>query len=427
MEPQAQQSTPPQWVEAIMQQMMRNQQAHGEAMEQFTTSQQRMVTAQEQHAATQERLSAAQGERIRRLEEMIAQQGISNQTDEITSETVTEQVRTATETPSSIGEPYRRPRARLPDPVLFAGSVNDWPTWRITMENKLAVDGEAIGATHEQFMYVFSRLEKLAWKNTGTYVKHRRNDGTPEELLDYLEKIYGDPNAQARAARRLHQINQSEGMAFSKFLPRLEKEFADAGALEWPDEAKRQILLGSLNRTMSNSLMNRGIPATFQGLISRLHEISTDMDALNISKPPTRRSTKSVDEMDWTPTVSVNRVDPHANHRRISRERHERPKRAQWVSEEEISSRREEGRCLRCGKPGCWISECPLLPARRPEQKNRVAASKPKRKEDRDRSEKPPKHKRTARINKSRAVVEEDTEPSSTEESVQTNSESENE
>ncbi|KAF7514782.1 hypothetical protein PCG10_004632, partial [Penicillium crustosum] len=135
-----------------------------------------------------ERLSAAQGERIRRLEEMIAQQGISNQTDEITSETVTEQVRTATETPSSIGEPYRRPRARLPDPVLFAGS-------RITMENKLAVDGEAIGATHEQFMYVFSRLEKLAWKNTGTYVKHRRNDGTPEELLDYLEKIYGNLNA----------------------------------------------------------------------------------------------------------------------------------------------------------------------------------------------------------------------------------------
>ena len=56
-----------------------------------------------------------------------------------------------------------------------------------------------------------------------------------------------------------------------------------------------------------------------------------------------------------------------------------------------------------------------------------MAVSKPKRKEDRDSSEKPPKYKRTARIKKSRAVVEEDTEPSSTEESVQTNSESENE
>jgi hypothetical protein len=42
-------------------------------------------------------------------------------------------------------------------------------------------------------------------------------------------------------------------MAFSKFLPRLEKEFADADALEWHDEAKRQILLGAINRTMSSS------------------------------------------------------------------------------------------------------------------------------------------------------------------------------
>jgi hypothetical protein len=57
-------------------------------------------------------------------------------------------------------------------------------------------------------------------------------------------------------------------MAFSKFLPCLEKEFADADALEWHDEAKRQILLGAINRTMSSSLINCGIPATFLDLIS---------------------------------------------------------------------------------------------------------------------------------------------------------------
>jgi len=73
-------------------------------------------------------------------------------------------------------------------------------------------------------------------------------------------------------------------MAFSKFLPRLEKEFADADALEWHDKAKRQILLGVINRTMSSSLINHGIPATFSDLISRLHKISIDMDTLNINK-----------------------------------------------------------------------------------------------------------------------------------------------
>jgi hypothetical protein len=74
------------------------------------------------------------------------------------------------------------------------------------MENKLAVNGEAIGSWQDQFMYVFSRLEKLAWKNTGTYVKHSRDTAGPDDLLAYLEGMYGDPNAQSRAARRLHQI-----------------------------------------------------------------------------------------------------------------------------------------------------------------------------------------------------------------------------
>jgi hypothetical protein len=53
-------------------------------------------------------------------------------------------------------------------------------------------------------MYVFSRLEKLAWKNSGTFMKLRRNTGNPQELLQYLESIYGDLNIKARAARRLH-------------------------------------------------------------------------------------------------------------------------------------------------------------------------------------------------------------------------------
>jgi hypothetical protein len=71
---------------------------------------------------------------------------------------------------------------------------------------KLSVDSEALGYPQENFMYVFSGLEKLTWKNTGTFLKPRRNTGEPQALLDYLEHIYGNPNIKARAARRLHQI-----------------------------------------------------------------------------------------------------------------------------------------------------------------------------------------------------------------------------
>ncbi|KAJ5583166.1 retrotransposon gag protein [Penicillium sp. DV-2018c] len=243
------------------------------------------------------------------------------------------------------------------------------------MENKLDVDGEAIGSPHDQFMYIFSRLEKLAWKNTGTFVKHRRSEGDPVEILEYLERIYGDPNAQARAARKLHQMKQPDGVSFPRFLPRLEKEFADAGAINWHDQARRQILLGSLNKTMSAALMNRGIPNTYSELVNRLHEISNDIDALtggeNGKKSSARRG-RIVDEMDWEPTVSANKVRPRENRNRASN-----GKRAKWVAEE-ITRRREQGLCLRCGEEDHFVSNCSYRPAERPSS-SRVALGQTKK------------------------------------------------
>ena len=36
----------------------------------------------------------------------------------------------------------------------------------------------------------------------------------------------------------------------------------------------------------------------------------------------------------------------------------------------------KEKQCLRCGRDGCWISECPLLPARRPNAPARAYVKK---------------------------------------------------
>ena len=34
---------------------------------------------------------------------------------------------------------------------------------------------------------------------------------------------------------------------------------------------------------------------------------------------------------------------------------------------DELNKRRQEQRYLRCSRSGCWITRCPLLPARRPQ------------------------------------------------------------
>ncbi|KAI1510797.1 Retrotransposon gag protein [Pyrenophora tritici-repentis] len=41
-------------------------------------------------------------------------------------------------------------------------------------------------------------------------------------------------------------------------------------------------------------------------------------------------------------------------------------KRAKWVNQEEIDARRQERRCLRCGRNNCRIATCPLAAALRP-------------------------------------------------------------
>jgi hypothetical protein len=295
-----------------------------------------------------------------------------------------------TPTPSTTRttEDYRRPRPRLPDPTKFNGDSTEWSTWKVLMENKLMIDKESIGPEQAQFLYVFSRLEGNAGKNVTTYVKQRREEGTAQDLLAYLETLYGDPNAVVRAATRLHQLKQGDKQSFAKFVPILEKEFAEAGALEWPDDAKRPILLGALNEEMSKALVSRGIPRTFQEIVNRLHEISTDLDMLNIKKSQrSLRSTNNAtvpqsplvsqpehDPMDWSPTpsstVSAGRATP--NPRGYASKRPEDAplvgKRAKWVPKGIIDTRRAEGRCLRCGRDGCRVRTCPLSMAVNPRQ-----------------------------------------------------------
>jgi hypothetical protein len=357
MQPQ-ESTSPPTWAQTLLQQMAQTQAMQNEERERRTLH------------------DAAQEERIRRLEAMLEQQVLlttPTTTTTITNEERTTPIRTESEivTETQRIEVIQRPRPRLPDPAMFAGSSSEWPSWRTVIENKLAVDGEAIGSSQDQFAYVFSRLEKMALKNTNSFVKMQQNNREPQQLLNYLENIYGDPNIKARAARRLHLIRQREDQSFARFLPHLEKEFADAGAFEWPDEPKRQVLLASLNSKITETLRYRGVPSTFSELIARLHEISADNDTLDINRTRNPRAIRPDDEMDWTPTVRVNRTEPRTKPQRSEAGSH---RQARWVGQDELDQRRSEGKCLRCGKLGHFIASCTLSPAQ-PPSRTRVATS----------------------------------------------------
>ena len=169
-----------------------------------------MIQQMAQAAANQEESARAQEERIRQLEELI-QTNVPvrpTQAADATHETH-DRSRETNEDPNQgpvDTNRTRRPRARLPDPPTFKGTRTEWPVFRMSIENKLLLDAEALGDERACLLYVYSRLEGNASKNTVAFMQHRRANGNASDLIQYLENIYGDPNIKKRATQRLREI-----------------------------------------------------------------------------------------------------------------------------------------------------------------------------------------------------------------------------
>jgi len=223
--------------------------------------------------------------------------------------------------------------------------------------NKIRADGEAIGTSFDQFLYLHSRLEGDAAKTTCAYAEEQSTNGTGQgsTFLAYLATVYGDPNKKARALQSLHILKQRDNESFASFLPRFETLLANAGGHSFQEEQRITYLRQTLNWEMRTYLVgaNNATGTTYQEFVDYLQGVASDLASLYLfdkgktSLQPTRLSTRSTrtDQIDWTPTATVPansvRVNSSANKRR-----------ATWVNPEVIAYRREKSLCLRYGNRG---------------------------------------------------------------------------
>jgi hypothetical protein len=186
---------------------------------------------------------------------------------------------------------------------------------------------------------------------------------------------------------------QGKSEFFAAFYPRFERELADAGGAAWADEIRINYLTRALNDEMKDRLVSMlHLPKDYLGFVRELHNLGANIDARRTSEkraakklrtyplpqgsssaqmvprvkrnstPPPRAA--SPDAMDWEPT-KISHMIQKQNEKL-------RGKRAKWVDQDELDRRRKEGRCFRCGRTGCSVSECPLLPPKRPPQAMKV-------------------------------------------------------
>jgi hypothetical protein len=297
---------------------------------------------------------------------------------------------TATDT-TSAETAQKKKKPTLPDPPRFEGIRKKFRAWREEMESKLETDGPAIGTDRDQFSYIFARLGDTPQAMASAYYHLHKERGTtaPLAFLDYLSSIYSDPNLAQKALGRLSGMEQGSRESFAAFLPKFEKELADANGAAWSSEIKINYLKRTLNEQMRRELKGQlHMPKEYDRYVCALHDLGANLDEFRaFSHSPAQRhaaqrpaarghargSVQSPDashqqrqdagdSMDWEPTT-VNRAEQRPSN---NKDQGLRGKRAKWVQQDELDKRRVEGRCLRCGRSNCRIARCPLLPARPP-------------------------------------------------------------
>lgn len=288
--------------------------------------------------------------------------------------------------PSPPGQPKKK-KMTLPDPPRFDGNRKKYRNWRLEMEGKLRTDGCLLGSPADQFTYIYSRLGDTPQSMAAAYYESGGPGSTrnPTRFLQYLTTTYEDPNVAQHALNNLDSMAQGKTESFAAFYPRFEKQLADAGGATWHDVVQINYLRKTLNDEMKDLLVPMlHLPKDYPGFVQELHNLGANVDARRatqrraVKRPPflpqarnaspdqraprhqdyNRTTTPPYDMMDWEPT-KISRMIQQDNPRLAG-------KRAKWIDEKEKERRRKEGRCFRCGRTGCTVAECPLLPARPP-------------------------------------------------------------
>ena len=269
--------------------------------------------------------------------------------------------------------PQTNTRQQIPHPETFDGTNRTrFLPWKTAMEAKLSLEGTIIGDARAQFFYIHSRLGDKALEMVTAYIAQKTFEGhyDPENLLEYLTKIYDDPNKKGKAVNQLHALKQGKNASFARFLPIFEKLLAEAGGLRWDDENRINALEQAIHPDLKKAYAAAIMPTDYDGYVSHVLGTAARIEAADGPSRSRNRHTPAAaidpNSMDWEP--SVNSTVIQEENKAL------KGKRARWVSKEELARRKAEKRCLCCSRKGCSIKKCPLLPAVRPAQAVNIAA-----------------------------------------------------
>lgn len=265
-------------------------------------------------------------------------------------------------TPASVDSPSSssaRLSERLPDPDRFEGDRKDLRRFISQIHEKMNVNHDRYPTPQSRMTYVTNRLRGAPYAQVLPYIKRgicQLEDY--EEILQILDRAFGDPNRVNNARNelfRLRQANKEFGMFFAEF-----QRLALEG--EMSEDVLPTLLEQAINRELRGMLMHSEPPSReyhqfanfLQDLENRRRHYDNNPSSVartyaSATKPNHTTHPVRPAEHSATPQSAENSTDAMDL---SSARRH-------------TMSRRDRGECFRCGSKDHLVRSCPL-PDNRP-------------------------------------------------------------
>jgi hypothetical protein len=267
-----------------------------------------------------------------------------------------------------------RPKPTMPDPDKFNGDPKDLNRWLGEISDKLAVDAACFGQDNKiMVIYAKNRLTGTAYDTiTPLFHNGKRPFKTPEELLDYVKRLFGDPDREANARDELEAL-QMRSRSFQEYYADFRRIVADIPDLTDKEQIYR--LEKGLSKDMKVALVHGEKEDTdineyaerCRRVYRRLKKAQASAvathnagvyrySATTRSAAPPAPTTTSPRNAPAVATRCPNLPTSTSTSRAI-----DDPRFPRQVPAAKRSERQQAGHCLRCDKPGHGWRDCPHL------------------------------------------------------------------
>ena len=261
---------------------------------------------------------------------------------------------------TTTAQPTRQLSERLPDPDRFEGDRKDLRRFISQIHEKMNVNRDRFPTPQSRMTYVNNRLKGAPYAQILPHIKRgicQLNDY--EDILDTLERAFGDPNRVNNARKELFRLQQNN-REFSVFFAEFQRLALEG---EMSEESLPTLLEQSINQELKGMLVHNQPPAwDYQEFAKFLQELENRRQYYENS---TRLITRNYSTTAKPITNSPPRVDHATSPPRPARSFAPQPA-ASSTDAMDLSSarqygptRRERGECFRCGSKEHMVRNCP--------------------------------------------------------------------